>query len=115
MKMPRDGARVHRCSRKASAKRSTIKCVRHLGRKRRATNQSHNSRVLATCKAAARCLFYALLRGLAYSAACTGDNDDLVFVTSDSISIFLVTIVNSDPHSLFRIFWVNATGIGRCG
>ena len=44
MKMPRDGARVRRCSKKASPKRSTIKCVRHPGQTRRATNQSHNSR-----------------------------------------------------------------------
>src|SRR5205809_3803314 len=43
MKMPRDGARVRRCSKKASPKPSTIKCVRHPGRKRRATKQSHNS------------------------------------------------------------------------
>ena len=43
-KMPRDGARVRRCSKKASTKRSTIKCVRHPGQKRRATKQSHNSR-----------------------------------------------------------------------
>jgi hypothetical protein len=42
--MPRDGARVHRCSKKASRKRSTIKCVRHPGRTSRATNQSYNSR-----------------------------------------------------------------------
>src|SRR5438874_2273879 len=38
--MPRDEARVRRCSKKASPKPSTIKCVRHPGRKRRATNQS---------------------------------------------------------------------------
>ena len=38
--MPRDGARVHRCSKKASVKQSTIKCVRHLWQTRRATNQS---------------------------------------------------------------------------
>src|ERR1700719_4377507 len=44
MKMPRDGARVRRCSRKASAKRNTIKCVRHPGLRRRATKKSHNSR-----------------------------------------------------------------------
>ncbi len=62
-KMPRDEARVPRCSKKASPKRSTIKCVRHPGQKRRATNPSHNSRArrsLATCKAAARCLFFPL-------------------------------------------------------
>ena len=47
-KMPRDGARVRSFSKKASAKRSTIKCVRHRGRKRRATNQSHDSRARAT-------------------------------------------------------------------
>jgi len=41
-KMPRDGARVRSFSKKASAKRSTIKCVRHRGRRRRATNQSHD-------------------------------------------------------------------------
>jgi hypothetical protein len=35
--------------------------------------------VLATCEAAARFRFYALLRGLAYSAARTGDDDDLAF------------------------------------
>jgi hypothetical protein len=34
--------------------------------------------MLATCEAAARFRFYALLRGLAYSAACAGDDDDLV-------------------------------------
>ena len=45
--MPRDEARVRRCSKKASAKRSMIKCVRHPGQKRRATNQSHNSRARA--------------------------------------------------------------------
>ena len=39
MKMPRAGARVRRCSKKASPKRSTIKCVRHPGRARRATNR----------------------------------------------------------------------------
>src|SRR6266403_766151 len=44
MKMPRAGARVRRCSKKASPKRSTIKCVRNPGRTRRATNQSHKSR-----------------------------------------------------------------------
>src|SRR4029077_3181715 len=43
-KMPRDGARVRRCSKKASAKRSTIKCVRHPGQTRRATNSNNNSR-----------------------------------------------------------------------
>ena len=43
--MTMDGARVRSFSKKASAKRSTIKCVRHLGQKRRATNQNHNSRV----------------------------------------------------------------------
>jgi hypothetical protein len=48
MKMPRDGARVRRCLRKASPKRSTIKCVRHPGQTRTATNQSHNSRARAT-------------------------------------------------------------------
>jgi hypothetical protein len=48
MKMPRDEARARRCSRKASTKRSTIKCVRHPGRTRRATNQSHNSRARIT-------------------------------------------------------------------
>ena len=42
--MPRDGARVRRCSRKASAKRNTIKCVRHPGRTRVATNWNHNCR-----------------------------------------------------------------------
>ena len=47
-KMPRDEARVHRCSKKASAKRSTIKCVRHPGQKSRATKKSHNSRARAT-------------------------------------------------------------------
>ena len=47
MKMLRDGARVHSFSKKASAKRSTIKCVRHPGRTKRATNQSHNSRARA--------------------------------------------------------------------
>src|SRR5439155_18738207 len=46
-KMPRDGAKVRRCSRKASTKRSTIKCVRHAGRRRIATNQSHNARTRA--------------------------------------------------------------------
>jgi hypothetical protein len=36
--------------------------------------------VLATCEAAARFRFYALLRGLAYSAArASDDDDDLVF------------------------------------
>jgi hypothetical protein len=53
MKMPRDGARARRCLKKASAKRSTIKCVRHPGQMSRATNQSHNSRPrrsLATCE-----------------------------------------------------------------
>ena len=52
--MPRDGARVRRCSKKASAKRSTIKCVRHPGRKSRATNQSHNSPKFAAVFQAAR-------------------------------------------------------------
>src|SRR5947207_12561584 len=73
MKMPRDEARVRRCSKKASPKRSTIKCVRHPGRARRATNQSHNSRArrsLATCE---------VLRGLTYPAARARDDDDLVF------------------------------------
>jgi len=32
--------------------------------------------------------------------ARAGDNADLAFVTSDSISIFLVTIVSSDPYFL---------------
>src|SRR5439155_14055437 len=41
MKMPRDGAKVRRCSKKASAKRSTIKCARQPGRTKRATNQTH--------------------------------------------------------------------------
>ena len=36
-------------------------------------------------------------RKLSELAARAGDNDDLVFVTSDSISIFLATIVSSDP------------------
>jgi hypothetical protein len=60
MKMPRDGARARRCLKKASAKRSTIKCVRHPVQMSRATNQSHNSRPrrsLATCEAAARSRF----------------------------------------------------------
>ena len=35
--------------------------------------------MLATCEAAARFRFYARLRGLAYSAARAGDDDDLVF------------------------------------
>ena len=52
--MPRDGARVRRCSKKASAKRSTIKCVRHPGQKRRATNQSHNSRAPCACHVQSR-------------------------------------------------------------
>ena len=43
-KMLRDGARAPSFSKKASAKRSTIKCVRHPGQTRRATNGSHNSR-----------------------------------------------------------------------
>jgi hypothetical protein len=30
--------------------------------------------------------------------ARAGDNDDFVFITSDSISIFLVTIVSSNPY-----------------
>ena len=34
-----------------------------------------------------------------------GDNDDLVFVTSDSISIFFVTIVSSDPHFPANLPW----------
>jgi hypothetical protein len=55
--MPRDGAKVRSFSKEASARRSTIKCVRHPAQTRRATNQSHNSRVRATGKAAARCLF----------------------------------------------------------
>ena len=42
--MPKDGAKARSFSKKASPKRSTIKCVRHPGRTRRATNQSHNSR-----------------------------------------------------------------------
>ena len=54
MKMPRDAARARRCSRKASPKRSTIKCVRHPGRTRRATNQNHNSRARAAVIPAAR-------------------------------------------------------------
>jgi hypothetical protein len=41
MKMPRDGARVPSFSKKASAKRSTIKCARQPGQTRRATNKSH--------------------------------------------------------------------------
>jgi len=51
-KMLRDGARVRRCSKKASTKRSTIKCVKHPGRTRRATNQSHNSRAQGHPRAA---------------------------------------------------------------
>src|SRR4030095_15108021 len=47
MKMPRDAARVRSFSKKASSKQSTIKCVRHPGRTRKATNQSHNSRARA--------------------------------------------------------------------
>ena len=39
-------------------------------------------------------------RKLSEFGARAGDNDDLVFVTSDSISIFLVTIVSSDPYFL---------------
>ena len=45
--MPRDGAKVRSFLKKASAKRSTIKCVRHPGQKRSATNQNHNSRARA--------------------------------------------------------------------
>src|SRR5438477_6926770 len=86
-KMPRDGARVPRCSKKASPKRSTIKCVRHPGRTRTATNQSHNSRVLATCEAAARCLFLRAFTWPCLSRCLltnpfgvrSGDGDDLVF------------------------------------
>ena len=107
-KMPRDGARVRRCSKKASPKRSTIKCVRHPGQKGRATNQSHNSRAPSTTFASFAChvqsprrvaFFYALLRGLTYFAARSarpswspwrprranafgaraGDDDELVF------------------------------------
>jgi len=37
-KMPKDGARARRCTKKASMKRSTIKCVRHPGLTGRATN-----------------------------------------------------------------------------
>src|SRR5437868_3764516 len=64
MKMPRDGARVPSFSKKASPKRSTIKCVRHPGQTRRATNQSHNSRARFACHVPSRgaFLFYALLR-----------------------------------------------------
>lgn len=40
------------------------------------------------------------LRELSEFGARAGDNDNLVFVTSDSISIFLVTIVSSgQAHS----------------
>ncbi len=49
MEMPRDGARVHRCSKKASPQRRTIKCVRHPGRRRIAANQNHNSRTPFAC------------------------------------------------------------------
>src|SRR5260370_10211185 len=54
MKMPRDGARAPSFSKKASAKQSTIKCVRHPGRTRRATNWNHNSRETATVIPAVR-------------------------------------------------------------
>jgi hypothetical protein len=37
-------------------------------------------------------------RRLSEFGARAGNNDDLVFVTSDSISIFLATIVSSDPY-----------------
>lgn len=40
--------------------------------------------------------------------ARAGDNADLVFVTSDSISIFLVTIVSSDPYFLISAFTVSS-------
>src|SRR5437667_6052608 len=97
-KMPRDGARVRRCSRKASLKRSTIKCVRHPGQTRTATNQSHNSRArrsLATCE---------VLCGLAYSAARAGD-DDLVFDSMHEVFTFcflfspLVTLLKFEALS----------------
>ncbi len=58
MKMPRDGAKVRRCSKKASTKRSTIKCFEQPRRTRRAANQSHNSRARRSDQ-----------RGLAYSSA----------------------------------------------
>ena len=54
MKMPRDGARVRRCSKKASAKRNTIKCVGQPRRKRTATNGNHNSRETASVIPAVR-------------------------------------------------------------
>ena len=44
--MPRDGARVRSFSKKADSEWSTIKCVRHRGRRRRATNQSHDRTTL---------------------------------------------------------------------
>ena len=52
--MPRDGAKVRSFSKKASAKRSTIKCVTHPGQTKRATNQSNNSLARATVILAAR-------------------------------------------------------------
>src|SRR6267143_1555039 len=45
MKMPRDGARVPRCSKKASAKQSTIKCFGQPSPTKRRTNLNHNFRV----------------------------------------------------------------------
>src|SRR5438552_14404033 len=114
MKMPRDGARVPSFSKKASPKRSTIKCVRHPGLTRRATNQSHNSRARFACHVRSRGAFpfYALLRDLAYSAARsawpprranafgarTGDDDDLVL---DSLhEVLLPSLYHSKAPSL---------------
>ena len=82
--MPRDGARVRRCSRKASAKRSTIKCVRHP-----VTRALSLPKACSPRRVAGEC---SRTRKLSDFRIRPGDNHDLVFITSDSISIFLVTI-----------------------
>src|SRR5207247_7582690 len=126
MKMPRDGARVPSFSKKASPKRSTIKCVRHPGQKSRATNQSHNSRVrhsLATCEAAARSCFTRFYvasptpqpaqparrgewRANAFGARAS-DDDDLVF---DSLhEVLLSTFSFSLSHLISWLFLSQVT------
>src|SRR5439155_19329015 len=55
MKMPRDGARVRRCSKKASPKRSTIRCVRHPRKSRNATSSNSESPLDSRMEQAGEC------------------------------------------------------------
>ena len=99
-KMPRDGARVPRCLKKALPKRSTIKCVRHPVPTRRATNHSHNSRARAVRlpRAKPRRVAFFTRFYVAYSTARPGDNDDLFL---DSLhEVLLPSLYHSKAPSL---------------